>query len=236
MTAAWSLSVSQLKEKLPEAVELLRCCAFFGPEPIPRDVFLPLVPSREDQPLAADPEHQLVIDPQLARLIDDPILLSTAIRELGRYALARIDSSSRTIQVHRLVQALVRDELTSEQQPRMQHIVHVLLANAAPKVPDLRPNWERYDNLLAHADPSGVVHCTNPVVPPLLSRRGALPVHLRRHQGGASLCRARHRGMGDASWRGSAQICPRGQAASRQHPSRTRRLPLCIRAEQGDTG
>lgn len=164
MTAAWSLSVSQLKEKLPEAVELLRCCAFFGPEPIPRDVFLPLVPSREDQPLAADPEHQLVIDPQLARLIDDPILLSTAIRELGRYALARIDSSSRTIQVHRLVQALVRDELTSAQQPRMQHIVHVLLANAAPKVPDVRPNWERYDNLLAHADPSGVVHCTNPVV------------------------------------------------------------------------
>lgn len=164
MTAAWSLSVSQLKEKLPEAIELLRCCAFFGPEPIPRDVFVPLVAGGDSQPSATDRGHQLVIDPQLARLIGDPILLSTAIRELGRYALAKIDPASRTIQVHRLVQALVRDELPGPEQARIRHIVHVLLANAAPKAPDIRPNWARYDDLLAHADPSHVVECTNSVV------------------------------------------------------------------------
>ena len=39
MTAAWTLSVSALQQQLPEALELLRCCAFFGPDPIPRDVF-----------------------------------------------------------------------------------------------------------------------------------------------------------------------------------------------------
>ena len=39
MTAAWKLSVSTLDEALPEAIALLRCCAFFGPEPIPRDIF-----------------------------------------------------------------------------------------------------------------------------------------------------------------------------------------------------
>ena len=39
MTAAWRLSVATISDKLPEAVELLRCCAFFGPEPIPRDLF-----------------------------------------------------------------------------------------------------------------------------------------------------------------------------------------------------
>ena len=39
MTAAWRLSVSTLEQQMPQAVDLLRCCAFFGPEPIPRDVF-----------------------------------------------------------------------------------------------------------------------------------------------------------------------------------------------------
>lgn len=164
MTAAWSLSVSQLKEKLPEAIELLRCCAFFGPEPIPRDVFVPLSPSDPGQPAEADGHLQVTLDPRLASLLDDPILLSTAIRELGRYALARIDSTSRTIQIHRLVQALLRDELGQSDQVRMRHAVHMLLANAAPQMPDTPPNWSTYGDLLAHAEPSRVVECPNPEV------------------------------------------------------------------------
>jgi tetratricopeptide (TPR) repeat protein len=164
MTAAWSLSVSQLKDKLPEAVSLLRCCAFFGPEPIPRDVFVPLAEVENKQPATADPHHETVLDPQLGELLNDPILLSTAIRELGRYALARIDPASRTIQVHRLVQALLRDELDAKDRTRIRHVTHLLLANAAPKTPDIRPNWPRYDELLAHAAPSKVASCPNPLV------------------------------------------------------------------------
>jgi tetratricopeptide (TPR) repeat protein len=164
MTAAWSLSVSQLKEKLPEAIELLRCCAFFGPEPIPRDVFVPLSPAEADQPSEADGHVQVTLDPRLASLLDDPILLSTAIRELGRYALTRIDSTSRTIQIHRLVQALLRDELDRDDQVRIRHSVHMLLANAAPRRPDDPLNWPTYGDLLAHAEPSRVVECPNPEV------------------------------------------------------------------------
>lgn len=164
MTAAWSLSVSQLKEKLPEAVELLRCCAFFGPEPIPRDVFVPLADDAGDQSPAIDPHHELVVDARLGMLLNDPIRLSTAIQELGRYALAKIDSASRTIQVHRLVQALLRDELNEHDQLRIRHVAHLLLANAAPKAPDIRPNWQRYEDLLAHVDPSHVTDCPTPMV------------------------------------------------------------------------
>jgi tetratricopeptide (TPR) repeat protein len=164
MTAAWSLSVSQLKDKLPEAVELLRCCAFFGPEPIPRDVFVPLADVQNMRPHTAHPHHETAVEPRLGELLDDPILLSTAIRELGRYALAKIDPTSRTIQVHRLVQALLRDELDHKDRTRIRHVVHLLLANAAPKTPDIRPNWARYDELLAHATPSKVILCPNPLV------------------------------------------------------------------------
>jgi hypothetical protein len=149
MTAAWALSVERLGEKFPEAVALLRCCAFFGPEPIPRDVFTQRHPE---------------LWAQFAGLLADPIKLSRAIGELGRYALVRIDPSTRTIQVHRLIQALLRDELDTEDQRRIRHEVHLLLAKAAPRAPDETANWRRYLELVAHIEPAKVVECRHPSV------------------------------------------------------------------------
>lgn len=147
MTAAWKLSVTKLNEQLPEAVELLRCCAFFGAEPIPRDVFLRAVPD---------------VQPQLRGLFAKPILLTRAIRELGRFALARIDTVSRTIQVHRLIQALLREELSSAEQERFRHDAHLLLAAAAPRNPDDNAHWPLYAELAAHVGPSGLDACQDP--------------------------------------------------------------------------
>lgn len=146
MTAAWTLSVTALTESLPEALNVLQCCAFFGPEPIPRDVFGPIP---EDYGAA-----------WLGDILDDPILLGKAIRELGRYALARVDSVDGTIQVHRLIQALIRDSLSPEEQERIRHEVHLLLAAAVPPRPDDTANWGRYFELLAHVRPAQVAHCT----------------------------------------------------------------------------
>ncbi|MEU7856231.1 FxSxx-COOH system tetratricopeptide repeat protein [Nonomuraea sp. NPDC049141] len=150
MTAAWALSVAQLRSKLPEAVDVLRCCAFFGPEPIPRDVF-------------RRAGHQ-ASDARLSSIFGDTILLTRAIRELGRFALATIDSQARTIQVHRLVQALLRDELDEDERRRFRHEVHLLLAGAAPKVPDETASWGRYNELIAHILPSQVADCAEPAV------------------------------------------------------------------------
>jgi len=158
MTAAWSLSVSQLKEIVPEAIVLLRCCAFFGPEPIPLDVFVPVSAQIGAQPLKA-------VDPALRALLSNPVLLSRAINQLGRYALARIDDWSRTVQVHRLVQALLRDELALPERTAIRHQVHLLLAAAViTREPDENKNWDRYLELLAHAVPAQVTHCHDPAV------------------------------------------------------------------------
>ncbi|MFV2178192.1 FxSxx-COOH system tetratricopeptide repeat protein [Actinomadura sp. LOL_016] len=142
MTAAWKLSVDSLADKLPEAVELLRCCAFFGPEPIPRDIFT-RAPEGIGEPLAG--------------LLNDPIRLSRAVRELGRYALAKVESQSdnRTIQVHRLVQALLRDEVPPAARERIRADVHRLLVEAAPE--EVNPqSWPRYSELLGHIVPAEV--------------------------------------------------------------------------------
>lgn len=149
MTAAWRLSVNSLAEKVPEAVELLRCCAFFGPEPIPREVFSRPTPG---------------LGETLDVLLRNPIRLARAFGELGRYALAKIDPESRTIQVHRLIQALLRDELPPVDQARVRTEVHLLLVAAAPREVESPGGWERYSDLLGHIRPSGVGESHDPAV------------------------------------------------------------------------
>jgi hypothetical protein len=133
MSAAWKLSVTTLRKQMPEAQELLRCCAFFGPDPIPRDVFRWGTQATETR---------------VRELIADPIRLSTAIRELARFALIKIDG--RTISVHRLIQALIRDELDLDEQGVYRHEVHLILTAAAPQSSSDKERWGRYAELLAH--------------------------------------------------------------------------------------
>lgn len=147
MTAAWRLSVSTLRQQLPPALELLRCCAFFGPDPIPRDVI------RRGIQAAGS---------LMGDVITDPILLASAIRELGRLALIKIDG--RTISVHRLIQALLRDELRPEEQARYRHAVHSILAAGEPQTPTDSNYWPRYAELVAHvmAPATDMARCTVP--------------------------------------------------------------------------
>lgn len=143
MTAAWTLSVSTLQQQLPQALELLRCCAFFGPDPIPRDVF----------------RSGAAAGGRVGEVTEDPILLARAIRELGRLALVKIDG--RTISVHRLIQALLRDELGPDEQNSYRHDVHSILASSVPHDPSDNRLWPRYAELVAHigSKATDMAHC-----------------------------------------------------------------------------
>jgi tetratricopeptide (TPR) repeat protein len=151
-TAAWSLSVQKLHDAFPPAVDLLNCCAFFGPAPIPRDVFKAIQTEDAEQPR----------EPALRALLANTIRLTRAIGELGRYALARVDSVSRTVEVHRLVQALLREELAPHLRDRFQHEVHLLLAAALPGDPDDPGNVGAYAELLPHFEPTELSKCPSP--------------------------------------------------------------------------
>jgi tetratricopeptide (TPR) repeat protein len=133
VTAAWSVSVAKVRQQLPPAEELLRVCAFFGPEPIPRDVF-----RRGTQATGT----------RVSDLMQDSILFARAIRELGRFALISI--GGRSISVHRLVQALLRGELDPDERSSYRHDVHKILAAAAPPGPADDRLWPRYRELLPH--------------------------------------------------------------------------------------
>jgi len=147
MTAAWQISVARLRQQSPQALELLRCCAFLGPEPIPSEVFK--FGSEESQT-------------GVGRLIADPIELSTAISALGRYALIRMDGPY--IAVHRLIQALLRDELDPEDQRRYRQDAHSILAAGAPGTPTDVNTWPKYADLVAHvgSPATDLAHCQMP--------------------------------------------------------------------------
>jgi hypothetical protein len=149
MTAAWQLSVSQLRAQLPEALELLRACAFFGPEPIPLDVFR----RRTHAP-----------GPRLGGILGNHVLRARALRTLGRFALAKIDSTTRTIQVHRLIQALLREEIAPDATAEFRREVHLLLAGQTLVNPDDEEQWSRFEELVPHVEPARVVESTDPAV------------------------------------------------------------------------
>ncbi|GAB2820606.1 hypothetical protein GCM10027176_26230 [Actinoallomurus bryophytorum] len=142
MSAAWSLSVATLESRLPEAVELLRCLAFFGPDPVPRDIL-----SRSSG----------LTRPLLSSVLADPIMLTRAVGELSRFALARVSSESRTIQVHRLVQALLREQVGAADQASLRHDVHILLVRGAPPRADEGGQWPRFGELVPHLEPARVI-------------------------------------------------------------------------------
>ena len=147
MTAVWKLSVESITKRQREAQDLLRCCAFFGPEPIPRFVFRRGIQGS---------------DSGISKLLAQPLELSNAVRELGRLALITIDGPY--ISVHRLTQALVRAELSAKEQGEYRQEVHAMLAAGAPQNPADKSTWPRWNAMVAHvgSDVTDLSHCMVP--------------------------------------------------------------------------
>ncbi len=107
-----------MEERSRAAVRLLQLCAFLGPEPISAK----LLYGREMI------EALKPYDPAL----QESLLLGRIIREIGRFALAKVDQRTNSIQVHRLVQAVIRSQMSEAEQGDARRVVHQVLAGARP--------------------------------------------------------------------------------------------------------
>ncbi|WP_049562908.1 FxSxx-COOH system tetratricopeptide repeat protein [Nonomuraea sp. SBT364] len=149
MTAAWQLSVQEIENRLPEAAEVLRCLAFFGPDPIPREVF------RRGNKAGTQ---------RMGPILANPLVLSRAFAELNRFALVKIEAEAGTVQVHRLVQALLRDSLGESERAAIRHEVHQVLASGAPTKPEDTTYWPAFSDLVPHVRPAGLARCGDDAV------------------------------------------------------------------------
>ncbi|WP_141713813.1 FxSxx-COOH system tetratricopeptide repeat protein [Streptomyces sp. AVP053U2] len=150
VAAAWNVSLDHLETRSVTALRLLQLCSYFAPDPISRSIFSGLGGSS--------------IDSELDRALNDPMRLARAIREINRYSLARIDHRTNSIEMHRLVQAVLVNRMTPEEQERMRNGAHTLLAAADPKGPNQSANWSRYAELYGHVIASGAIESDQPWV------------------------------------------------------------------------
>ncbi|MFD4502564.1 FxSxx-COOH system tetratricopeptide repeat protein [Streptomyces sp. NPDC058457] len=148
--ATWLLSLNQLRERMPAAAALLQLCAFFGPDPIPRSLLNNQTSRRLLQ------RH----DPSLANML----MMGRLYGEIKRNGLAQIDERADTLTLHRLVQRVLRDQLSDEEQGEMRDRVHSVLGEGNPNNPDEQSNWPRYAALLPHLWPTQAEESASPEV------------------------------------------------------------------------
>ncbi|WP_405536622.1 FxSxx-COOH system tetratricopeptide repeat protein [Streptomyces sp. NBC_00075] len=146
----WKLAVDELRERNQAAVEMLEICSFFGPDPIPMRLLYSRAVTSALTMDADDPRDEMVV----AKLL----------RALSRFGLARSDQGSETLTVHRLVQAVIRDGVGAQRWKELRGVVHTALADANPGKPEATSDWDEYDELLPHLEPSRASADPNPEV------------------------------------------------------------------------
>jgi len=136
LEASYQLAFDQLAMQEPAALDLLILAAHLAPEPIPFTLF------------TAHPDR---LPDRLAAVVSDPLAFAGLIRLLRRRAFVKVEASR--LQLHRLIQAILRDQLSSSgtEGADMAVVVVRLLREAVPANPWNNPQtWPDWRALLPH--------------------------------------------------------------------------------------
>ena len=150
VVAAWNLSIDRLRQQSPASVRLLQILAFCSPDPISATLLY------SDAML----ECLLPYDETLSQ----KLMIGRVIREISRFALVKVDQGTNSVQIHRLVQAVIRSQMSEEEQTAARHEVHKILCGARPRQgeTDDPANWSTYDVIWPHLGPSQADECDDP--------------------------------------------------------------------------
>jgi tetratricopeptide (TPR) repeat protein len=132
VATVWSVSLDRVRDHAPAAEALLGLCAFLGPD-VPRS--LP----------AAHPD---VLPADLAATVADPLAYNRTLAVLGRYSLATL--SPTTVDLHRLVQTVVRARLHPTHQQEWARKAVAMLRAAFPDESWEVGQWDTCERLLPH--------------------------------------------------------------------------------------
>ena len=127
VAATWSLSFDRVRQKSPVAVEVLYLCVYLEADAIPLAIMIEGI-----EPITAD-----------------LFALEQAIEVLRAYSLVKHDPATRTLSVHRPVQAVIREGMSAyEQREWMQRAIRRVHAT----FPDPRQisQWNACERWLSH--------------------------------------------------------------------------------------
>ena len=132
VATTWAISFEKIEGANPAAAELLRFCAFLHPDEISEELFT---------------EGALGLASTLQLLAADRFELNAAIEEILKYSLLRRDPSAKTLNIHRLVQAVLKDEMEDGVQRWWAECVVRTVNHALPNVEF--QTWVRYEKLFS---------------------------------------------------------------------------------------
>jgi nucleoside phosphorylase len=136
VATTWSVSFQRVNEANPAATELLRLCAFLDPDAIPEEI------------IAGGTQ---TLGPVLGPLSSEELRMDEIREELLRFSLVRRNSSTKTLTIHRLVQAVIRDNMDEEMQRTWaERAIHTVNHAFPKKVNDIK-TWDQCRRYLPHA-------------------------------------------------------------------------------------
>ncbi len=153
LAAASIVTASRLAADDPGAAELASLCAFLAPEPIPEDIFT----------AAAD-----LLPGKLAARAADPLAWRQTLARLAGQSVARIDH--RGLQMHRLTQAILRDQLPPDRAAATRSCTEEILAASDPGDPPDPGTWARWAQLVPHVLAADLAATDNPALRQLVRR------------------------------------------------------------------
>ncbi|MFG1809452.1 FxSxx-COOH system tetratricopeptide repeat protein [Streptomyces sp. NPDC049040] len=138
---AFSILLNRLREDKPEAVDLLRLCAFFGPAPVP-GAFL-----RQDPAVAAG-------------------MWPVAIGRLLQWSVVQLEEAGEgeRLHIHPLVHQATRAYVRQEDRAALAARVHRALVAVDPRDPDDTLHWPVYADIVPHLNAPGLLESTDPQV------------------------------------------------------------------------
>jgi tetratricopeptide (TPR) repeat protein/DNA-binding transcriptional regulator YiaG len=134
VVTTWLLSFENVQKNNPASADLLRLCAFLHPDAIPEEMIL---------------TNASNLGPNLLTIADDPIQLDEAIGELRKYSLIQRNPNTKTLTIHRLVQAVIQDGIPESEKKRWAERVIKAVNAVFPNVEF--GTWSRCERYLVHA-------------------------------------------------------------------------------------
>jgi tetratricopeptide (TPR) repeat protein len=135
VSATFALALSEVRKKSVAAEELVQACAFLAPDAIPEEIFI---------------KGATEFGRELQAVADDAVLWDDTVKIACTYSLLTRSPENQTLDMHRLVQAVLRFETVDDQ--RRNFIDMTIRAINATFPVDLDySNWPLCEQLTSHA-------------------------------------------------------------------------------------
>ncbi len=134
VATTWSLSFEKVEQESIAAAELLCLCAFLAPDAIAEEIIS---------------EGASELGPVLQPVAADPYELNAAIEAVQKFSLVKRDSEMKTLSIHRLVQAVIKEGMDQHTQQQWAERAMRAVRTALPAVE--HRTWSAWERVVVHA-------------------------------------------------------------------------------------